>query len=86
MDQETFIEKLSNNFKLIRVENNYTQDQMASILGISKKTLIQIEKRRSNANWTTVVALSALFRNSEVIKYTVGCDVLTIIEEIAHQL
>ncbi|MBP1949531.1 DNA-binding XRE family transcriptional regulator [Virgibacillus litoralis] len=85
MDQETIIDRVSTKVKLIRVEKNYTQDQMATVLGISKKSLVQIEKRRNNANWTTTVALCALFRDSEVIQQTVGYDVLTILETAAHK-
>lgn len=84
MDQNRVIDKLSAKVKLIRVENDYTQDRMATVLGISKKSLVQIEKRRVNANWTTTVALCALFRNSEVIQHTMGGDVLTILDTAAH--
>lgn len=84
MEQEQIIDKISTKVKLIRVENNFTQDQMATVLGISKKSLVQIEKRRNNANWTMTVALCALFRDSEVIQHAIGFDVLTILETAAH--
>ena len=85
MNQEKIIKKLSDKMKLVRVENNYTQDRMATILGISKKTLIQIEKRRTDASWTTIVALCALFRDSEIIKFTIGRNSLDILIKIIHQ-
>lgn len=84
VDQKQIMDKLSAKMKLIRVESNYTQERMASVLGISKKTLVQIEKRRTNANWTTTVALCALFRDSEVIRYTLGDDSLSILEGVLH--
>ncbi len=84
MEHEKIIDRISSKVKLIRVENNYTQDQMATVLGVSKKSLVQIEKRRNNANWTMTVALCALFRDSEVIQHAIGYDVLTIIETAAH--
>ena len=57
MDKQEVIDLLSSKMKLIRVEKGYTQDKMAEVLGISKKTLVQIEKERTQANWTQVVAL-----------------------------
>lgn len=84
MDQINVIKMLSGKIKLVRVEFDYTQDQMATVLGISKKTLVQIEKNRITANWTTIVALCALFRNSDIIQSVVGEDVIECIESIAH--
>ncbi|WP_404452880.1 helix-turn-helix domain-containing protein [Virgibacillus necropolis] len=84
MDQVNVIDKLSSKVKLVRVEYDYTQDQMAAVLGISKKTLVQIEKSRIKANWTTIVALCALFRSSEIIQNVIGEDVIECIETIAH--
>ncbi|WP_099158395.1 helix-turn-helix transcriptional regulator [Virgibacillus ndiopensis] len=85
MDQEIIISSLSTKMKLVRVENDYTQDTMASVLGISKKTLVQIEKKRLYANWTTIVALCALFRDSEIIRNTLGGNVLEVIKNAAHK-
>ncbi len=84
MDQETIVQQLSSKLKLVRVEKGYTQDRMAVILGISKKTLVQIEKGRTEAGWTTVVAMCALFRDSEVIQNTLGADPIEVMETIAH--
>ncbi|SDL65296.1 helix-turn-helix transcriptional regulator [Sediminibacillus halophilus] len=84
MDKTILSNQISSKIKLIRVERNYTQDKMAAILGISKKTLVQIEKGRTVANWTTTTAICALFRNSEVIRNMLGGDVLEVIETIAH--
>jgi DNA-binding XRE family transcriptional regulator len=85
MNREEIISVISSKLKLIRIEAGYTQDQMAYILGISKKTLIQIEKDRTTANWTTITALCLLFRKSEIIKYFLGDCVEDILETIAHE-
>lgn len=84
MDKQTVIHTVSAKVKLVRVERGYTQDRMATVLGISKKTLVQIEKGRVLASWTTVVAVCALFKNSEVIRNILGGDALEAIETIAH--
>lgn len=85
MEKQQLIETLSRKLKLVRVEKGYSQDQMAKVLGISKKTLVQIEKERMLAGWTNVVALCALFRESQVIQSVVGGDPLELIETIAHK-
>lgn len=40
MTREKFISKVDEKLKIIRTEKDLTQDKMASILGISKKTLV----------------------------------------------
>ncbi|WP_044748387.1 helix-turn-helix transcriptional regulator [Bacillus alveayuensis] len=85
MDKDQLIYLLSNKMKLIRIEKGYTQDKMAEVLGISKKTLVQIEKGRTFASWTQIVALCALFRDSEIIESVLGDRPLEILETIAHE-
>lgn len=75
MTKEEFIEKIDSKLKLIRNEQNYTQDKMAEILGISKKTLVQIEKGRGSLGWSGVVVVCFLFKDSEVLRITIGEDV-----------
>ncbi|MFD1018529.1 helix-turn-helix transcriptional regulator [Thalassobacillus hwangdonensis] len=84
MDKKDLIKGISPKLKLIRVEKGYTQQRMADILGISKKTLVQIEKERNEASWTTIVAVCALFQDSEVLKNTLGEDPFEVIETVAH--
>ncbi|MFQ3542941.1 helix-turn-helix domain-containing protein [Halobacillus rhizosphaerae] len=85
MDKDDLIQEVSKKMKLIRVEFGYTQNRMAEVLGLSKKTLVQIEKERTNAGWTTVVAVCALFQDSDVLKNLLGDAPLEITETIAHQ-
>ena len=85
MEKSTLIEILSKKIKLIRTEFNYSQDYMSEILGISKKTLVQIEKGRIEASWSVTVTLCALFRDSEIVQNTLGGDPLDILQIVAHQ-
>lgn len=71
--------------RLIRVERGYSQEKMASIIGISKKTLVEIEKERILASWTTVIAVCTLFRQSEILQATIGEDPIEIVETLAHE-
>lgn len=84
VNQESIIKQISPKIKLVRVEKNYTQDEMANILGISKKTLVQIEKNRAVPTWSIVVTICALFRDSDVIQGVLGDDPLEVLETMAH--
>ncbi|MFD3157210.1 helix-turn-helix transcriptional regulator [Haloimpatiens sp. FM7330] len=75
MTKEQFIEKINSKLKLIRNEKNYTQDRMAEIIGISKKTLVQIEKGRASLGWSGAIVVCFLFKDSEILKMTVGNDI-----------
>lgn len=83
MDRVGFINKASEKLKLIRIERDYTQDKMAEILGISKKTLVQIEKGRSTLGWMGAVTLCTIFKDSEVLEMTFGGDAQDIILSLA---
>lgn len=39
MQKSEFIEQVSRKMKLIRIESQYSQEEMANLLGISKKRL-----------------------------------------------
>ncbi|MER1985126.1 MAG: helix-turn-helix domain-containing protein [Solibacillus sp.] len=86
MDRETIIDIASNSVKLIRAEYDYTQDKMAETIGISKKTLVQIEKGRMQAGWTTTIAICALFRNSPTLQNQLGGDPVEVVELTAHDV
>lgn len=86
MTKEQLIHLLSGKIKIIRTEMGYTQEQMAEVIGISKKTLVQIEKGRTKASWTAIVALVALHRDSITIQSILGEEPLDIIEMAAHSI
>ena len=79
MNRENFIHMLNEKVKLIRNENGYTQNRMAEIIGISKKTLVEIEKERSSLGWTASVAVCSIFKESEILQFTFGGDTQDII-------
>lgn len=83
MTRSEFIKLTSERLKLIRIESGYTQDKMAEILGISKKTLVQIEKGRSTLGWSGAVTMCTIFKNSEVLEMTFGGDPQDIILSLA---
>ncbi|MFL6555767.1 MAG: transcriptional regulator, partial [Bacillus sp. (in: firmicutes)] len=56
---------------------------MAEIIGVSKKTLVQIEKGRVLAGWSTVVSICALFRETETVQFLFGNEPLEVLETVA---
>lgn len=85
LNREEVIFKVSEKLRLIRTEAGYTQDKMAEIIGVSKKTLVQIEKGRVEAGWSTVVAVCALFRETETVRFLFGNEPLEVLETIARE-
>lgn len=85
MNKELITATVSAKLKLIRTERGYTQDKMAEVIGLSKKTLVQIEKERTTAGWTTAAAVCALFRNSDILQSALGGDPVEIIELAVHK-
>jgi DNA-binding XRE family transcriptional regulator len=84
VNKEKIIQVLSEQFKLVRTEFDYHQVEMAAILGISKKTLVQIEKGRQVATWIQIVSLCALFQNSTILQNVLGGNPLEVLQTIAH--
>jgi DNA-binding XRE family transcriptional regulator len=85
MTKEEIILIISDKLRLIRTEAGYTQEKMANVIGLSKKTLVQIEKGRVAASWTAVIAVCALFRDNETLTSSLGGEPLEVIETIARE-
>ena len=83
MTREEFIKIVDSKVKLIRNEKGYTQDKMAEVLGISKKTLVQIEKERGSLGWTTAIATCTIFKDSDILQLAFGGDTGDIILSLA---
>ncbi|PLS03028.1 helix-turn-helix transcriptional regulator [Neobacillus cucumis] len=83
MNRDEIIMQVSEKLRLIRTEAGFTQDKMADIIGVSKKTLVQIEKGRVLAGWSTVVSICALFRETETVQFLFGNEPLEVLETVA---
>ncbi|WP_342599570.1 helix-turn-helix transcriptional regulator [Psychrobacillus sp. FSL H8-0483] len=84
MNKEAVIDLISKNVRLIRVEKGYSQEKMATVLGISKKTLVQVEKERTSIGWTNAVVVCALFKDSQILEHILGEEPFEVIETLAH--
>ena len=85
MNRIEFIEQTDARVKLVRAEFDLTQEKMALLLGLSKKTLVEIEKGRSSLGWTGEVALCTIFSSSEVLQNAFGGDLPGLIQALAFR-
>lgn len=85
MDRNEFIKICDSRLKLVRTEFSLSQEKMAIMLGISKKTLVEIEKGRSSLGWSGGVVLCSVFSESQVIQGSLGANPADIIKTIAFE-
>lgn len=80
--REDFIAMCDSKIRLVRAEYELSQERMAHIIGISKKTLVEIEKSRSSLGWCGSVTMCAVFPESGVISSTFGVPAAEIIARL----
>ena len=85
MEREDLIARCDQLLKLVRTEYSFNQEKMAQILGLSKKTLVEIEKGRSSLGWTGSVAFCTLFRDSQVLQGAFGGPPGELLSELAFR-
>ena len=83
MNRDDFILRINALSKLVRTEYQLTQEKMAHILGISKKTLVESEKGRRNLGWTECALLAMTFSASTVLQNEFGGDIQDMVQSIA---
>ena len=85
MTKEHFVAELDHQVKLVRTEYGFTQETMAKVLGISKKTLVEIEKGRASLGWMGAVALCTLFSDSRMLSGLLGGEASDMVRALAFQ-
>ncbi len=85
MDRDDFIALCNSKVKLVRTEFSFSQEKMALMLGISKKTLVEIEKGRSSLGWSGSVVLCAIFSSSEILNNTFTQNPVDVFRNIAFE-
>ena len=85
MQKDEFIAEMNHQVKLVRTEYGLTQDAMAKALGLSKKTLVEIEKGRSSLGWMGAVAFSSIFSASQVLSGALGGEAEDMILALAFE-
>lgn len=85
MQKSDFIDICNSKLKLVRTEFSLSQEKMSIMLGISKKTLVEIEKGRSSLGWSGSVVLCSVFSESQIIMDAFGAPPSEIIHLIAFE-
>ena len=83
MTKKEFAAQMDGLLKAVRKEYGFTQEKMAAILGISKKTLVEIEKERRSLGWTGAAAFAAIFSESSILQETYGGELTDLVEALA---
>ena len=83
MERSEFISIMNHKIKLIRTEFDLTQEKMAEAIGISKKTLVEIEKGRNSLSWSAAVAAGVIFADSSILADAFGGDTADLAKVIA---
>ncbi|MFG6148656.1 helix-turn-helix transcriptional regulator [Halobacillus sp. B23F22_1] len=82
MDRCEIRKIVSLKLKLVRVEAGFTQSSMSQMIGLSKKTLVQIEKGRLVAGWSTAVTVCALFSESRILRTALEDSPIKVIKRL----
>lgn len=53
---------MKNRLKVLRAENNYTQEELAEVIGVSRQTINAIEKEKFDPSLPTAFRISRLFK------------------------
>ena len=85
MRKDAFIAEMNHQVKLVRTEYGLTQEAMAKALGLSKKTLVEIEKGRSSLGWMGAVAFCSIFSASRVLSGVLGGEAEDVILALAFE-
>ncbi len=85
LNRHEFVALCNLNLKAVRNEFSFSQEKMALMLGISKKTLVEIEKGRSSLGWSGSVVLCAVFSESNVLIETFLQDPVIVFRSIAFE-
>lgn len=84
MTRDSFIALCNRKEKLVRNELGYSQEKMSALLGLSKKTLVEIEKWRASLGWQGAVTLCTLFQNTREITLAFGSDVPALLRALTE--
>ena len=85
MTRNQFVAEMNRQVKLVRTEYGLTQEAMAKALGLSKKTLVEIEKGRSSLGWMGAAAFASIFSASQVLGGALGGEAEDMILALAFE-
>ena len=63
--KEDIVQKMADNLPTLRKKAGLTQTQLADMLGVSKYTVLSIEKKQRNMTWSTFLSLILIFSKNK---------------------
>ena len=78
MEKAEYIAKMAENLPTLRTKLNMTQEELATLIGVSRSTVILFEKGQRQMTWNTFLSLILIFsKNSETNKLMRAFDIYT---------
>lgn len=65
IDKERLIDVLTEELPVLRAKIGLSQDDLSSIIGISRQTYSSIETKKRRMSWNTYLSLILVFENNE---------------------
>ncbi len=76
--REVLIDRMTDNLPTLRKKANITQVELAEMIGVSKFTVLAIEKRQRRMTWNTFLSLMLVFtKNKETDKMLTLFEIYT---------
>ena len=69
--KSSLMEQFRDELPVLRAKGRLSQENIAEKIGISRQTFNAIETGKRDMNWTTILALVALFQNNEQTRYMI---------------
>ncbi|WP_144491877.1 hypothetical protein [Bacillus sp. WP8] len=82
MDKEMVMDVVREEMGGIGKEKDYREDRMGEVLGVWKRHLEEVEKKRVGVNWREWGGVCGLLRDSEIVKGRVGDEGVEILEVV----
>ena len=78
MERTEYIAKMAENLPVLRAKLNVTQKELATLIGVSRSTVILFEKGQRQMTWNTFLSLILIFsKNSDTNKLMKALEIYT---------
>ena len=68
INKKELIEKMADNLPMLRTKLNFTQEEIASMIGVSRHTVISMENKKRPMTWNTFLSLILFFSGNSDTK------------------
>ena len=65
IEKKVLMDNMTENLQMLRVRLGLSQNELASMIGISRHTIMNIENKKSELTWANFLALVLIFTKNE---------------------